>query len=130
MTINSCSSTTQWFFFTILYQRENWVTERFNSQFLRDHQVARPMDLYNKVDWPRSSLPRYLVGVQSLCYSILSDYILNVLLFPLSIVPMKKQFWITELELNVILQCKELNSNWVFFLRYSKIRVYNFNKLL
>ena len=32
------------------YTRENRVTERFNSWFLRDHQVVRPMDLYNKID--------------------------------------------------------------------------------
>ena len=29
--------------------RENSVTERYNSLFLRDHQLARPMDLYNKI---------------------------------------------------------------------------------
>ena len=52
--------------------RENRVTERFNSLFLRDHQVARPMDLYNKIDWAIFSLPRYLARVGPLCYSILS----------------------------------------------------------
>ena len=31
------------------YTRENSVTEIFNSLFLRDHQLARPMDLYNKI---------------------------------------------------------------------------------
>ena len=30
--------------------RENSVKERFNSRILRDHKVARPMDLYNKID--------------------------------------------------------------------------------
>ena len=29
--------------------RENSVTERSNSLFLRDHQLARPLDLYNKI---------------------------------------------------------------------------------
>ena len=36
--------------FIIMCTRENIVTERFNSRFLRDHQVARPIDLNNKVD--------------------------------------------------------------------------------
>lgn len=37
---------------------ENRVTERFDFRFLRDHQAAWPMDLYNKIDsvcrdtWP------------------------------------------------------------------------------
>ena len=36
--------------------REN--RERFNSRFLQDYQVARPMDLYNKIDRARFSLSR------------------------------------------------------------------------
>jgi len=54
---------------------EHRVIERFNSRFLRDHQLARYMDLYNRIDSPRWSLPRYLAGVGSLYYSILSDHI-------------------------------------------------------
>ena len=40
---------------------------------MRDHQVARPMDLYNKIDWAIFSLPRYLAQVGPLYYFILSD---------------------------------------------------------
>ena len=48
----------------MLSTRERIVSsDRFNSWFLRDHQVARPMDLYNKVDWARFSLLYYLAGV-------------------------------------------------------------------
>ena len=43
--------------------RENSVTERFNSLFLRDHKLARPMDLYNKIHWAIFSLPRYFARV-------------------------------------------------------------------
>ena len=59
--------------FCFHWTRENWVTERFNSRFLQDHQLARPMDLYNKIDWAIFTLPRYLARVGPLCYSILSD---------------------------------------------------------
>ena len=62
-------------FMLLSYPRENIETERFNSRFLRDHLVARPMDLYNKIDWAILSLPRYLAGVGPLCYSILSGTI-------------------------------------------------------
>ena len=53
--------------------REKSVTERFNSRFFRDYQVARPMVLYNKIHWAIFSLLRYLARVGPLCYSILSD---------------------------------------------------------
>ena len=52
--------------------RENRITERFNSRFLPDHQVVRPMDLYNKIDWAIFNFPCYLEGVRPLCYSMIS----------------------------------------------------------
>ena len=67
----------QWRFYP--YVRENSVTERFNSRFLRDHQVARPIDLYNKIHWAIFSLPRYLARVGPLYYSILSAYTKHIL---------------------------------------------------
>ena len=53
--------------------RENRVTERFNPRFLRDQQVERPMDLNNKIDRAKFSLPRYFAGVLPLCNPMLSD---------------------------------------------------------
>ena len=60
-------------FWMVSCPRDNRAIERFNWRFLRDDQVARPMDLYNKIDWAIYSLPRYLTRVGPLCYSILSD---------------------------------------------------------
>ena len=35
---------------------------------MRDHQLARPMDLYNKIHWAIFSLPRYFARVGPLYY--------------------------------------------------------------
>ena len=42
----------------------------FDSRFVRVHQDEQYMDLYNKIDRLIQSLPRYLVGVTPLYYSI------------------------------------------------------------
>ena len=49
------------------------VQRSSNPDFFRDHQVARSIDLYNKIVLARFSLPCYLTGVGTLCYSLLSS---------------------------------------------------------
>ena len=48
--------------YTFRSDRENRVTKRFNARFLRDHQVAQPIDLFKTIDWSIFSLPRNLGG--------------------------------------------------------------------
>ena len=54
--------------------RENRVTEKFNS-ILWDSQVARPIDLYNKIVWAIFSLPRNLaeLGLSGTTNKTMSD---------------------------------------------------------
>ena len=51
--------------------REYRVNTEVRLPILRDRQVARYMDFNNRIDWPRSSEPRYLARVGLLYFSIL-----------------------------------------------------------